>query len=368
MLDFLGFLVFCVVVLVPIWFIKSLWNYADTNERALRRYFGEIDEVRGIIPPGHITFVPWFPGIDFVKIPTDVMKLTYKADLNDEIRSKDNVRLYPEVTVYITFPYKELRSLKKMLTAKTPLFVEDVFDSDGQVVEQGLKGKYEDVVMPLLQEECMKVNVDDIPKKKKQISENLEKALRKVGGVFHTNGVTGEVPDDNTEGHGWVSVQIESTGLPEHVSEAMERPVIARHGVETARYDAQASALNAAVTPSAYAMWLETPAGKGASDELNSEVLEAIRQEKLSSDGHYNENAIVVRGPGKTPLDPNLQGLAVFAGLGGGKGGMLFAGKQSNRGQQNPQGGPVPTAQEIFDEHFRLFGKYHPQDPRGKKT
>lgn len=208
-----------VLLVVSAWVVASI-KIIQPKEVGLVKYFGTIEDVVYKSGPA---FVPYFWGIELIRIPRKQLRLDFVAENKDEIRSLDRIRLYPEISVYVTFPYDELESLLKMVQNDVPL------------TEDKLKEKYEDVIMPAVQEAFKDVVVADVVRQKKVVEGLINTALREREGILFKAGITGIEPTDNRPGHGWVSAQIESTGLPEHINEAMEAPVIGKYKADAAR-------------------------------------------------------------------------------------------------------------------------------------
>jgi hypothetical protein len=187
-------------------------------------------------------------------------------------------------------------------------------------------------------------------------------------------GLYGKDPDNDDPGTGYVDVDMEQIELDEDLRRKYGEKVTARIDIDIAESKAAAAAHNAGVVPKAYAEWLKTDEGKAASEDMKAVVFEAIRQGKLSADGHYTEQISrnLIGSPDGSPLPSGLTYLSLG---GGGGGGVLFSGKGNKGnpggnpgGQGNPPGGqksPEEAAQEYFDK-FQKWPTWW--DPVNKKV
>lgn len=105
-------------VLVAIWVTKSWANIVRSDEVALRRFFGDLEEE---IRRSGLVFVPWFWGIDLVRIPTRMFRLKYEGREEHRLWSRDNQLLMAEISVYLKFPYRETKSLVTLIESGVPL-------------------------------------------------------------------------------------------------------------------------------------------------------------------------------------------------------------------------------------------------------
>jgi hypothetical protein len=357
----LGFLLY--LLWRHMWSIKTL----RPNEVGIPLYYGEPSHecgnpARTLCESGKV-FVPDLFGMtwdghpiwELIRVPKDTLKVTYKADAGDEIRTKDGVICFPETSVYFTYPFLELDSLKKMLTNNVPL---------GAVALTGdaaLKAKYEDVVMPVVQDAYALYDSDQVAEKKKDISAFIETKLREVGGILHLDGIVGMVPTDKGIGKGWVSVQIESTGLPDAVNKAMQAPAIAKQQIRVAEQKVLVAAQEALVAketakiegtlagdPLLNAMkdWVESQKKAGETTQKATERLMRGGAKSLYSQHEKVVKDLILAKGGKLQVNQNLygspdggplpEGLTVLSVGGGGATGVLVGkGGSKNKDPKN---------------------------------
>lgn len=326
-MSFVQALLLSVEIIAPVVAVYTFWRYYLSIQTLGPKQIGAIlhwGKLMDFVENGKV-FVPWFPlkfgqhyMYELLFIPISWFILSYEGKEEHEIYSKDGVLMRVQVSLRIRLPYKDKKYLAMVVESGVP-----ISGSEAEMADH-----FEDETIAVTKDVLAEFGWEDATSKAKLVEiNNLAKVrFTDKDSFFCQSGICGCDAGDLTPGSGEVVLRIEQVKLTTSMQQKRERVETAKLDIRIAESESEAAAQNAGVVPKAYAAWLKTSEGQAASDDMKAEAFEAIRQGKLSADGHYNENdaVVVVRGPRNTPLNPDLQGLAVFAGLGGGKGGAIL--------------------------------------------
>ena len=214
-----------VLVLVLVWLVASL-GYVRSDEIGLLRYWGSIE--KHVYRSG-IIIVPLFPGIELVRIPKKLFRLSYE-DGDEQLYTCDRQVAHPKVTFYVEFPFNDdqVDALIRMIEKDVPL------------TEETLRDWAEDILMPamlraisLYDHNELVGNVDLT-----DISMEVNSFLHRDGSILRECGVMGRDYQDTASGTGRAYAEVESVSLDEELQEAMKAPVVAKYQAAKAKQTA----------------------------------------------------------------------------------------------------------------------------------
>ena len=227
----LAFVLILVVVLALIWVAVSSCNYLKTDEVGRLRIFGKIDTEP--IESGWV-FVPYFWGIDLVRIPKRVLKLEYEIKLGEghDLYTSDLQEAGFDATWYFTLPYNESPSIVRMIEAGVPMD------------EAKLSEKLEDVLIPkvrqILSQKSYKELVANVDLT--DINIKVNKLLHDPDGVLCKMGILGIDPTTTIPGTGQANLEIEVIRLKEELRKKLESSKMAELDVDIAKNTAKKNA------------------------------------------------------------------------------------------------------------------------------
>lgn len=368
------------------WGLWALWYYylskpiIDSTEIGIIKHWGQPEtetlsdgETEGAIiyHSGERPFVPWipikFPGgyypYELVRVPKKPLAVPYDLPKDKEyFWTSDHQRVKGQVIMYVAFPTGDAEAMLNVLVSGVPTFVDDTSE------KQGLKSFFEDFLMSQARREIAKRDHKEITGCKDGLASAMLEIFKNPKSLPFRCGLYGRDPSDDTPCTGYVYVDMEQVELADDLRQKYGEKVTAEIDVDIAASRAAAAAKNAGVVAKAYADWLNSDEGKAATDEMKAEVFEAIRQGKLSQDGHYQEqiNRNLIGSPDGSPLPSGLTYLSL--GSSGGAGVLVGntgkrgdkGGKQGGAGATNP---PSDNPEKAAERYFKRHGKYPNWDP-----
>ena len=386
---FFGFIVFGVF-----WVIVSSWNIIQPTERGLVKYFGHIREKLLTSENGFflgLHFIPWFPGVELLRISMEMLEFPYKGDQDQptweitgtqlQVRSKDRQKLGVDMTAFLRFPHKKVKQLIEIVKAGVP------YQNKGELRKWFEKGfrtdfiaifgsyKYEEVMGGL---------------KNQDLSDQINGRMQDPTRLFCKCGLFDNDPRTiNVEGCGEAYLQIEYVHVQGPLGKALEEVATAKLEEEANRDAAEmrvqttekevdvakniakskAEVINGPIRIG-LKEWLEAeyaaagattdPEKKTVFDNLRTggaykrkeEELASLRSQDLAGGGTFdvNKNVIDVNSAGEPMKDSNMAaflgtitaGLAAFAAAKGG-GSQGGGGNRKGKGKGRGKGGNPPT-------------------------
>lgn len=330
------------------WLVASV-DYVKADEVGMLRFFGWIWPK--VFRPG-IMLVPWVWGIDLVRIPTKLFRLSYEGRADHKIYTKDYQLALPEVTFYVRFPYnkEEVSSLINMIRSGVPL------------EEKELAKWAEDILMPALRQVFSKrpymklVGNVDLTILNAQVND----ALRVENSILRTCGVMGTDHTDTTPGTGQAFVEVELVSLTDELQKALQAPAVAEQLAKAAEATKrQTSQLVVGPLHEAMDDWVLSQVPEDGSKTFAQVMAELItsgeyaRHEVVAKDlilangGNLSVNKIELGGPGGQQLPGSLQYISVG---GGGGAGVLIGGKGSRQGKRSDGSGGSDEKEKAKDE------------------
>lgn len=230
-----AFVVLAILLFVAYWTVVSWLNTIKPNEVGLRYIFGWI--LRKAVMPG-LRWLPWFPGVKFIRVPTTVFPLEYEfigegmTGHREEVWSLDYQRLYPEVTLYLELPWKEPDYLIRLIQADVPF------------TDKGLTEWAEDVIITALRQVLSKLNYRDAISNVnlKKINKDVNAILRNKNGVLFKVGFFGKDPYDDAPGTGQAFLQVELILTTPELQKKLETLETTKIDAETAKNVAKMNA------------------------------------------------------------------------------------------------------------------------------
>jgi len=222
LLEVLG----CAMFFGPILWLLASVRYVKSDEVGLVRYFGKVE--RKIHSNGHLFIVPWFWGIDLVRITKDPIKLPYETN-DEEIYSSDGQLMFPNLTFYFRFPFKDVDSLAMMVEAGVPL------------TEEELKPWAKDRLMPAQHQVFRRHNHKELISgmELSTLAAEINQVLHKDGSLLRECGILGKNYLDITPGTGQAFVEVEQVNVSPELRRAMAAPIEAGYMADAAKQTAR---------------------------------------------------------------------------------------------------------------------------------
>ncbi|MCX6720954.1 MAG: SPFH domain-containing protein [Candidatus Staskawiczbacteria bacterium] len=228
-MNFLLVLLVAVLVLFTIWCIASYCNIIKSDEVGIRCFFGKPEPV---VRYSGLVFIPKFPGVDLVRIPRKIFKLSYEVSKEHAVYTKDGQLVFPEVSFFMEFPYDEADSLVQIIRSGVPL------------TEEGLREWAEDILIPALRKVFQKklhtelIGDADID----SINNDVNTILDAPDSVLRACRVTGRDVSVELPGTGRAYVEVEVIRLTDELQEAMQSKVKQSYLADAARETARRNA------------------------------------------------------------------------------------------------------------------------------